>query len=522
MDIKNLKLPIYKTKVSIFKNSENNKMDRREKIENDFIFTMAKNMAYEYKELSKKDLARLFSSKYYKINSKDDFIYFDQSNNRWIQGCKNTFVSYIYEILEKMFNQNKIWKITKSEEEEKKNIEKIYKKAFNQLYKGKYLRDCLAFLSITKPEELPRFNKKYCSISFNDGFKFDFKTKECEIIEEKDYFTKYLNFSSKILLDDSKDEEIKKIISDWLTPHGQELDYEICENLTNHLYASLAGRSSRYLTVFTGPTLNGKSCLIKLINKAFGDFAGSLSEKIFIDRGFSNNITSERVALDKYRIGYFNEGTGKLNEQFIKTITGRDAIIVRDLGKTEYEIKPDISLFMTCNQPPSTSGDQSIEKRIRAYYFPNTYKRDKEFEDYLESIGKNFLGYILRKGKLTDEERMTSKMIEAKNVINEGSDYINRFLQSSKFYEKIENYDYNKRKKGDKDAVSSKNLTRDIENYMTKSLKKSPDECKISQIKQELIRRGFREIRTKEGLKFFGIKKPDPESENGNDFLTDV
>lgn len=309
-----------------------------------------------------------------------------------------------------------------------------------QYLKSSKLGTAISKFPCSSPDKVKHFNTDTSIIPFNDNKCYDFKLGCVRNMRTNDYFTKHLEFDSSYLKDTTYDEEIMNILTGWLTPAGEDPDTETTQQLINAIYYMISGIVSRYLNLLTGDTLNGKSMFLKLLN-GMKPFITPLSSKIFMEQKNPSSITSELVMLEKYRIGYFSEGSGVLNEELIKRITGGDDIVIRDLHKSEYMANVMCSLFMTCNRPPETTGENAINKRMRVWNFPNTYEVNPAFRTRVEKVlSPHFLGFIIRNHN-SEPEKMTARMEVAKDVINKYNDILDQYI------EEMEHFDYDKESK---------------------------------------------------------------------------
>lgn len=83
----------------------------------------------------------------------------------------------------------------------------------------------------------------------------------------------------------------------------------------------------------------------------------------------------------------------KINEAVVKSITGRDSIVVRNLHSQPFEYTPQFTMWLSMNKPPKFDGsDTGIARRLRPMFFthkpanPDTTLKDK-FKDPIELEG---------------------------------------------------------------------------------------------------------------------------------------
>jgi phage/plasmid-associated DNA primase len=130
-------------------------------------------------------------------------------------------------------------------------------------------------------------------------------------------------------------------------------------------------------------------------------------------RGVSNQASPDKVRMKGRRCGVFQETDDgeKINVGIMKEFTGGDKILVRDLyqgSKKMVQFKPQIKLFLTCNQLPNVpSNDDGTWRRLRVIEFCSkfTYNPDPEksneflidtnLKKNIESWAPTFLSLLL-------------------------------------------------------------------------------------------------------------------------------
>lgn len=130
-------------------------------------------------------------------------------------------------------------------------------------------------------------------------------------------------------------------------------------------YAMTGQMTEQVFPIFWGRGNNGKSTLVGLIAKVFGDYAKTAGSRAFIDTGAETQPFL--VALEGSRFVRCSEpATGRLNESLIKQITGDDEIVARGLHEAARAIRPTWKGVMVCNDAPEVrGGDDGIWRRLR-------------------------------------------------------------------------------------------------------------------------------------------------------------
>lgn len=128
---------------------------------------------------------------------------------------------------------------------------------------------------------------------------------------------------------------------------------------------------------------NGKSTILGIIRRVFGDYAKSAEASSFISDGKSGGAGGARedlVRLRGARFVYVNEPDegGELREGMVKSMTGGDAITARGMySKESVEIVPTWVVFMPTNHKPIVKGsDNGIWRRLVPIPFTRNFEND--------------------------------------------------------------------------------------------------------------------------------------------------
>jgi phage/plasmid-associated DNA primase len=131
---------------------------------------------------------------------------------------------------------------------------------------------------------------------------------------------------------------------------------------------------------------NGKSTLLELHSNMMGpDMGDKIKADIFLDKKRSSSAASpEFYKLKHLRFAYCSETNAgeELNESVIKELTGNEKLSVRQLYKGSESIKPNVSLFLSTNNPIRiTSTDHGIRRRWRTMTMKMTFRSGNEIID---------------------------------------------------------------------------------------------------------------------------------------------
>ena len=149
---------------------------------------------------------------------------------------------------------------------------------------------------------------------------------------------------------------------------GGDADME--EHLQLSIGASLfGGNRDHRLNVVCGDGGTGKSLFLNTIGAALGDYAGAMPPSVLASKG-NDHPTGLAGVVDKRFVMVPEVNAGMWKEETLKTITGGDAIPVRYMRQDFFVVKPDCTLWVSTNQPPSLSMvDDAIKRRMRIWPF---------------------------------------------------------------------------------------------------------------------------------------------------------
>ena len=127
-----------------------------------------------------------------------------------------------------------------------------------------------------------------------------------------------------------------------------------------------------------------------MISNSLGEYYISCPITILTrKRGMSGQASPELARFKGARIGVFQEpDSGEtFNVGILKELTGNDKFMARQLHKDPIEIKPQIKLFMTCNDLLNVpSNDGGTWRRIRVIDFISKIRGEKRFRSKQEKI----------------------------------------------------------------------------------------------------------------------------------------
>lgn len=161
--------------------------------------------------------------------------------------------------------------------------------------------------------------------------------------------------------------------------------------------------------IWTGSGGNGKSTLIDLFEKAFGDYCGKLPVTVLTQKRSGSSAASPEIAKTKGK-RFISLQEPEQNDQihvgYMKELTGGDLIQARALYSEPVEFKPQFKIVLACNELPSIpSNDGGTWRRLRVVDFPskfvdnpsapNEYKKDTDLNRKLKLWRSTFMSMLI-------------------------------------------------------------------------------------------------------------------------------
>jgi P4 family phage/plasmid primase-like protien len=283
-----------------------------------------------------------------------------------------------------------------------KLIEKTIEKLSSNGYKKSLVDECKQFFIDSKLES--KLNSNPNLLAFENGI-YDLTLG----ILREGCPEDYISFTTGIELDlDINCDELKNQFLNKIIPNHEVLDY-----LLRFLASCLKGGCQDQLFhFFTGEGSNGKSRLINLLEKTFGDYYTSLKTVALMgkDKDADNATPSFSKLPGKRCVGLSEANKGSnLNLALFKKITGCDSFQARKLYKDEFEFKIQAKFIMLCNDLPEINSiDYSTWRRIRKVNFPSKFvdnpknknefkKNDKLFtENNMYNLAKQLITVLIK------------------------------------------------------------------------------------------------------------------------------
>jgi putative DNA primase/helicase len=197
---------------------------------------------------------------------------------------------------------------------------------------------------------------------------------------------------------------------------------------------NMAGILTRYIYFWVGTGRNGKSLLLKIINKILDKAMDTISKDVILMKKSNSHLSTEFEKLDKLRIGFVTElsESDTLNIDNIKKITGGDPIDVRGICKTNETIYPTLNIHAAMNELPSFKGQDAIGDRLIIIPFNNKFDVNIGFEEEIISRLDWIFSYIVNYGRIMDTFETSEEMQVAKEEYQEdnNSDNLKEFIEN--------------------------------------------------------------------------------------------
>lgn len=206
-------------------------------------------------------------------------------------------------------------------------------------------------------------------------------------------------------------------------------------------YCLLGTTRQQEMFIFHGRGGDGKSTTVNVLARIMGDYAQPLDVLALIATGLTRNAdaaspTLARLAGD-VRLAYTSEppSKGRLNEGFIKLLTGGSAITARHNYQDPIEFQPRCKILLECNTLPKIEGtDDGIWRRIVVVPWDvqiPKHEMDFDLEAKLSEEASGILNWLLQ-GALAYLKRgldQPPRVKEASAVYRKSSDSLGGWVQ---------------------------------------------------------------------------------------------
>lgn len=202
----------------------------------------------------------------------------------------------------------------------------------------------------------------------------------------------------------------------------------------------LTGSIAEQLAVlFYGRGANGKSTLLKILRALFGDYALSIPFETLThdERKSGSQPTPDLVRLVNVRFAAASEpGVGtRLSESMLKSQTGGEPMVVRQLYREPFEFLPTHKLVSSFNNKPKiTAQDEGTWRRLAMVPFTVIIPREERVDDFADQLvaeeAAGILNWLLDGYRLWRERGLVppEQVMEATSEYRGESDRIGDFL----------------------------------------------------------------------------------------------
>lgn len=146
-------------------------------------------------------------------------------------------------------------------------------------------------------------------------------------------------------------------------------------------YALTGHANEQKMLMFTGKGSNGKSVLLKIMEKVLGDFAMRTPFKTIMREDKGNDAAPDIARLPGSRLLIVSEPpkNAELDDGIVKTLTGEDGAPVRNIYEGYFEFDPTFKICLACNNKPYIRAtDDGIWRRILVVDFKEKFVHEED------------------------------------------------------------------------------------------------------------------------------------------------
>jgi P4 family phage/plasmid primase-like protien len=283
-----------------------------------------------------------------------------------------------------------------------KELIKKYHKIIDKLNTEDFMKNTFSGLKDYYLQINPKFDQSPYIFTFKNGYCYDL-TNSNKIIRKilpEDYITIHTGFD--YIEPIKEDIEFIKSFIYSLFENENESQF-IIKIISNLLYGNNKYQKCYF---FLGIGANGKSLLLTLIEKAFGNYSMKVSSTLFTKPEKDALVSPEIVQCKNKRFLHLSEPNpdDKIQQSRYKSTTGNEKITARSLFSNEIEsYVPSFTPFISCNQIPLFEKfDDAIRRRSILIYFKFRfinkleYSRDRKIDASLhDKINDDKMGLAL-------------------------------------------------------------------------------------------------------------------------------
>lgn len=357
----------------------------------------------------------LYGNKFVCANSKNN-IWYEFYNHRWhkLEDGLNIMKLLPTEIYNKFLNLNfslsKDLKNIDEDDEADKNIKAKRQRINKILYELQNVPFMKKVVEAAKtlyydPKFIEKLDENRNIICFENGV-YDLSTGIFKDGSPDDYCSlstgnHYRNYST---LDPDVEELNNYLKKVFVNPRIRDyfLDF-VCSCMQG-------GNRNKIFSVFTGEGDAGKSVIVKLLNKVFGEYTHTFPRETFVvgSRPTAGSARPDLAHIKGKRIAFFKEvaKNEKLHIGMIKEMTGNDSFYARGLYEKGGEINPMFTLILMCNEPPQIPAhDEPTWNRVKVLPFESCFpKQDDTRYEIPDTLEEQYKKKIFPRDPHLDEK----------------------------------------------------------------------------------------------------------------------
>ncbi|MDR0486996.1 MAG: DUF5906 domain-containing protein [Treponema sp.] len=221
------------------------------------------------------------------------------------------------------------------------------------------------------------------------GDLYNLRTGEVRPTEPEDYVTKSM-FCKPAPAKDKEVPELPKKFEDFMhkiTSKDGELRLDLALWILFYFGYSLTGETgASFFVNFHGGGNNGKSVLLKLMMKIFGDYASPIAQDIVIENRFQSPF--DLAGLPGIRLGILADaGEGQLNMKQLKELTTGEPMSAKQKFKKDFTLRSVCKLAVGTNHRLTLKNTgMDVQRRVRMVPFDWTITEDEIIPDFEKQL----------------------------------------------------------------------------------------------------------------------------------------
>ena len=326
-------------------------------------------------------------------------------------------------------------------------VENIINKLENVTFKKSVMTEMHYLFKSLEPNFISKLDSNPYLLGFKNGI-YDLETFTFRNGNPKDYVT--LSTGYEYIDYDSELDEVKDIYSflKEIIPNDKVREY-----LLKILGRSLCGINDEKFYILTGLSgANGKSTLINFLEYTLNDYATGADVSLLTNaKALSSAASPDVIRLKGKRLVSFAEPEARdtLKAGIIKSFSGGDSIIARELYKAPISFKLQASMFLCTNDIPNISSfDGGVSRRLRVINFTsrfcdnpikeNEFKIDPTIKTKIKNWRPYFMSILLHYYSKYEDELCENGSIEepeevkiATNKYKKDNDRFNDYINEN-------------------------------------------------------------------------------------------